>query len=746
MLALPRGYYAVQSDFDNAPHDAFTYKGVTYAAEAGKNLFATIKEAFAAATETPDTVLDGLNYESFEAPVVLFSKGRHKVNGSSPSRSVYMLGQGAGVDPNVWSEDRFASPAMNEARAEENETVLWGTYYGGNITVGNPNCAIVVFDGFTMDDARFGMWVPAPGYCKATVRNIVHKSPCGHLIYDFSDRAFNGELLMENIRLKDFDDLAYAGNFMLLSCPKATFRRICYDTTGQLFGMTEMAREYYCNWNDNAKICEYTFEDCFFRNMDGENGISTNCRNANGRGVALTFKGCTFQNACRRNESVIQPHIVNKKCTVTVQGCAFVDDRDNTGAAIVVRGDTKAVTVENCTFRGYAAEIAKASTPPRRAPLQIKNRRMDWSTKTEDPHRVIGTDKADFIALDVRYEGKRAYRADQHMHTDCGGTSDGTYPMNKWVAEMDRLGIDFVFVVDHRQMRGFFLPEWDTDRFVYGTEPGGSISNLKAARKGSGTSAFHYNMIFRNKYDLALVLANFPEFKFKGDELTGKFGYPGFTRERFDELVAYIHKIGGMVVHPHPTDVMSSTDPSDYSFGEHTYFETLYATYSYKGSFRNYDMWVRMLDAGLHVYTAGGTDTHSAPSNKVVSTMYCKERTGTAAFDCMKSGDYTVGAFGMKMCIDGKPMGSELVYRDGMKLTLRVDDLFMPTHSDGTAYELRVYTDQGLAYAAMFDGKQPQALSLEVQKRRYYRAEVYDLTHNCRVTVGNPIWLDKTEE
>ena len=31
MLQLPRGYYAVAADFENAPKDQFTYKGVTYA-------------------------------------------------------------------------------------------------------------------------------------------------------------------------------------------------------------------------------------------------------------------------------------------------------------------------------------------------------------------------------------------------------------------------------------------------------------------------------------------------------------------------------------------------------------------------------------------------------------------------------------------------------------------------------------------------------------------------------------------
>ncbi len=741
MQQLPRGYYAVASDFENAPKDTFTYKGVTYAVTEGVNLFATVHDADKAAKEIPDMVLDGVNYTEFCAPVILLSAGRHKIDRYRFGGSRYLLGANAGVNPNVWGEDRFVSPAFNEARAEEKESVLWGSYYGGVLVAEKAACEIVVVDGFTLEDARFGAWVLAPASCNITLRNLVNKSPCGHLLYDLADVGSNGEVLLENIRVKDFDDLAYAGNFLLLSAPKATLSGICYDTTGQLFGFTDMTRRYK-NWNSNVAVAEYLVKDCYFANMDGENGIATGAGDAKGRGYDLTFEGCTFVNASRADEGVLQPHITNNKCTVTVRDCAFRDTRGNAGAAIVVKGDCSAITLENNAFDGFAAEVESAPRVPRRAPAKVANRRMNWTTKTEDAHRVIGTDYADFTALDVRYEGKKAYYADQHAHTKCGGTSDGTYPMDKWVARLDELGLDFAFIVDHRQMRGFFLPEWDTNRFVYGTEPGGSISDLKAPRQGHGTNTFHYNMLFRDKHDLAIVLAQFPEFKFKGDRLTGKFGYPGFTKERFDELTACVHSLGGMMVHPHPTSVMSSTDPMDYVFGEYTFFETLYNTYAAHDSFRNYDMWVRILDAGAHVYTSGGTDTHKEPRNTLVSTLYCAERTGTAAFDCMKSGDFTVGMFGMKLCIDGKPMGSRFAYRDGMKLTLRVDDVFKPTHVANTVYELRVYTDKGLAYASIFNGEEPQALAIEVQHRRYYRAEIFDLTHGYRVAVSNPIWLD----
>ena len=72
MIKLPKGYYAVQSDFENAQKDKFVFKGVEYEVVEGENLFATVIDAHAAATEVPETVIEGLDYESFDTPVIIF--------------------------------------------------------------------------------------------------------------------------------------------------------------------------------------------------------------------------------------------------------------------------------------------------------------------------------------------------------------------------------------------------------------------------------------------------------------------------------------------------------------------------------------------------------------------------------------------------------------------------------------------------------------------------------------------------
>jgi hypothetical protein len=78
-----------------------------------------------------------------------------------------------------------------------------------------------------------------------------------------------------------------------------------------------------------------------------------------------------------------------------------------------------------------------------------------------------------------------------------------------------------------------------------------------------------------------------------------------------------------------------------------------------------------------------------------------------------------------------------------MKLSVRIEDFFHHEWRENTVYALRVFTDKGLAYCSEFNGKDSQELQIEVQKRNFYRVDVYDITHDCVVAVGNPIWMDK---
>ena len=755
MQLLPKGYYAVQSDFENAPKDTFTYRGVTYQVEAGVNLFDSCYAADVAATEVPDVVLEGLPYEQFTAPVILFSAGKHKI-GSTRAEAVsfkasrYLLGEQAGVSPSIWGgDDPTAVPPLNPARGGDTESVLSGTRYFGRMKVdAEAEIDTLVLDGFTC--SKFfrvaDLRTKGDRPCTYTFANIIHKGPCGYPLYDAArlaaDTELHRDITLDNIRLDNFYDLGRGGLFLQVNAEHITLSRVVVNHTTQVFGFTTIPRGL-STYAKNAPVTRIDIEGCYFKGLGGEHGISTSMKGTEDGAIEMYVRDSVFVDASREGEAFLNPHLANENCSLTLENCRLVDTRGNR-AAISIWDKGERVTVENCTLEGFETAVEHAVMPPVLAPHKVENRTDDWRTDTADAHTVIGTANADFSALDAYYEGYRPYYGDQHVHTNSGGTSDGKLPIGKWPAAMDEKQLDFAIIVDHRQMRGFFLPEWDEERFIMGTEPATSILDLEDATDKS----MHYNMLFPHKYGLAMVLANFPEFNFHGDELTGSFGYPKMTKERFMELTRYVQSIGGMMVHPHPKSNMVSTNPLDYYMGEHMYLEVMVATYSHHASIRSYDLWCDILAQGKHVWASAGSDTHGATvSNACVSTFYSKEKSGKAFFERMRSADYATGVFGMQMMIDGHPMGSELTYRDGMRLTLRVGDMFEPAFRENTAYELRVYTDKGLAYSSMFNGREVQEVSLAVEKRAFYRAEVVDLTHGgYRVAIGNPIWLDGAEE
>ena len=753
MQQLPHGYFAVQSDFENASKESFTFRGVTYEVQEGVNLFGTILEAeaaiLAAGEPVPEVVLEGISYEAFSAPVMLFSTGSHRIDRYEFGGPRVMLGEGVGINPNLPASG-IDTPEFNPERTDlARESIFYGGYTYGILTVRKNEVTDVLIDGMTYQKARFFDYrIAGDSVTTMIFRNIVYTGVSGHITNYFAsprrDSGIHREVRYENSRVEHYDDMEQGGVFLYPNARLTVFDGFCCNGTSQVFGFTDIARTR-SNCTPNSDVTDIVIKNSYFRDLTGDHGITVNCHNAGERAVNLTVTDSIFYNACRCGESVLYPHLVNENCALRVSGCHFVDTRNNPEPAICVRGSGENIQLTDCVVEGFAAELGKARAIPENAPTYIENRDESWQTETEDAHTVIGTKEADYAELDALYGKYHVYYGDQHCHTSCGGRSDGKFPMENWVEEMDKLDLDFAAIVDHRQMRGYFLPEWSEERFIIGTEPGSKLLDPTGELK---KESFHYNMLFPHKYGLAMVLANFPEFEFRGDELTGTFNYPPFTRDRIRELNAYIYANGGALMHAHPMALMGSTDPLDYYFGEYSHLEVMVGAYHGHRSYKSYDLWVKILNLGKHMFAAGGSDTHGNVTNACVSTFYAAERSGAEFLRRMRTGDYTAGAVGIQMSIDGNPMGSELSYRDGMTLKIRVGDFFTHAFKEKTAYELRVYTDKGLAYASMFDGRETQTLSLAVKERAYYRAEIFDLTHGVRIAVGNPIWLDgaKAEE
>lgn len=218
--------------------------------------------------------------------------------------------------------------------------------------------------------------------------------------------------------------------------------------------------------------------------------------------------------------------------------------------------------------------------------------------------------------------------------------------------------------------------------------------------------------------------------------------YASFTPERFAELGRFIYSLGGLMVHAHPKQMLSSDNPMDYYFGENVPLETILGDADAYDTWQNLGVWEALLKLGKRVHTHGDSDTHGAAKNRAITTVYATERKGAAILREVREGDCAAGAIGIKMAISGARMGSSLPYREGLTLAIQLDDYYKATMLDDTVYCLKVYTERGLAYASEFSGKQPQHLSIPVKDRKYYRVEVTNESDGSIVSVSNPIWLD----
>ncbi|MBQ7399435.1 MAG: hypothetical protein IJW06_03100 [Clostridia bacterium] len=750
---LPSGYYAVVACDEDASKDFFIYKGEKYSVTPGKNLFSCLNDAYVASDTVPCKVLEGLDYESFDTPVIIMSGGEHLYNKGTPAgrsikvdHSVTILGNNASRNPNLTSSSPSERPMLNPERQSDETILVSDSFWWGRFII-DEGCRAdkIIFDGITLsqmclEDMRRNTELDA----YISFRNIIHRSPIFRTMYKIlhptKSSALKRKVEIINIRIEDMDDADYGNYFMTPAVDELILDGLVVANTTQIFGFTSACGDI-SNIPENAQNARITIKNSYFEALLSENSIRTALPDLGERSFEVTVDSCIFNNASLPGEPPLTLDVPTDKASVTVRNSTFINSHDISVSAIRLNGSGCSIHLENNTLSGFTAETQRILPDHGKGPDYVENHASDWESGCPDSHTVIGTDKADFSNLDKLYEGKRAYYGDLHVHTSCGGTSDGAYPMKDWPGTMDELHLDFAAVVDHGQMRGFFLPEWDDERFIIGTEPGTAITDLTSCRHN--LRSMHYNMLFPHKYGLAMVMANFPEYKFKGDELTGTYVYARFTKERFRELVDYIQSIGGAVVHPHPKMMICSDDPLDYYIGEHTFLETLYDKYGSNYSIRNYDLWKKLLALGKHVYASGGSDTHGGVRNDTVSTFYTTERLGITFFETMKRGDFSVGAVGIQMAIDDSPMGSEISFVDGMVLNVRVGDFYKCEICDDGKYEIRIFTDKGLAYASAYNGQLTQNIALKVQDRAFYRVEIFDLKQGFVISHSNPIWLDK---
>lgn len=335
--------------------------------------------------------------------------------------------------------------------------------------------------------------------------------------------------------------------------------------------------------------------------------------------------------------------------------------------------------------------------------------------------------------LEKLYKDCRAYHGEMHDHSNSGGTSDGKQPLSIWIKKLEELKMDFAAILDHRQIRHMYQPEWKDGLFIAGTEPGTSIVDSKAE-----VQSLHYNIILPERDLLAPLLASFPEYEFTGG-IEGHFVYPTFTTARFRELIQAIKDRGGMFVHPHPTIVMKSDDPLDYWFCDETGIEVFYNSMDSEITKANYELWCKLLKAGKRVWACAGCDEHNQPSDKALTTIYAEEKTGACFLKHLSKGDFTCGPVGIRMCIGETVTGGHCTFGQD-KLVIAVSDFHESVHNPQHSYRLDLLNDRGLVCSQKIECDQTFIYTMETEECAFYRAELFDETLDLRIAIGNPIW------
>lgn len=332
------------------------------------------------------------------------------------------------------------------------------------------------------------------------------------------------------------------------------------------------------------------------------------------------------------------------------------------------------------------------------------------------------------------YDGTQIYYGELHDHSQSGGTSDGKRPLSHWLGAMEAQGMDFAAILDHKQVRHMYEPEWQDGVFIGGTEPATAVLDANAEKKN-----LHYNMLFENAEPLMEILGAFPEFEYEGG-IEGHFIYPRFERARFVELVESVFAHGGFFVHAHPKQIMQANDPLEYVFREGMGLEVVYVSLESQSTKANYALWKDILATGYRVYATAGCDLHACAHDSALTSIYAAERSNRAYIDRLRSGDFAAGAVGIKMCVGNTRMGGVTDF-DGEMLVLAVGDYHKSVKDPSHSYRLDVYSDSGLCLTMPLDCTRTEVVTLKADKEAmFYRAEVVDVTRDLIISYGNPIW------
>lgn len=343
----------------------------------------------------------------------------------------------------------------------------------------------------------------------------------------------------------------------------------------------------------------------------------------------------------------------------------------------------------------------------------------------------------DFDLLNKIYNDRILYQGELHDHADTGGTSDGKRSLEHWKGAMEAQGMDFAAILDHRQVRHMYLPEWDDTLFIGGTEPGTHIMSPE----GDDLGVTHYNMVFSNPKDLEELLEEFSEFEFSGGP-EGHFRYPRFTKERFGQLIDAVKRRGGFFVLPHPRIVTYGPNADEWYFRDEVGIEVTYGSLNNDFTPMHYDLWIELLRNGRRMWVCAGGDQHECAHDWALTSIYAEEKKSECFIHHLRKGDFTAGPIGIQMCIGETQMGGTCFF-DGQRLVLGVGKFHQSICNPEHKYRFDIWADDEIVHSREISCEEPTYFAMDAEDVRFYRTEIYDVTRNLRIALGNPIWNEK---
>lgn len=345
----------------------------------------------------------------------------------------------------------------------------------------------------------------------------------------------------------------------------------------------------------------------------------------------------------------------------------------------------------------------------------------------------------DYELLQSIYGERTLYQGELHDHANTGGTSDGKRTLEHWKGAMEAQEMDFATILDHKQVRHMYLPEWDDSLFIGGTEPAAPIKD----ENGEELGGLHYNMIFSDPKQLEGLLEEFPEYEFTGGP-EGHFRYRSFKKARFGKLIDAVKRRGGFFVLPHPMQVSYGTNNQDWWFQDEVGIEVTYGSLTCNMTKNNYPVWIDLLKRGARMWVCAGGDRHECAHDWALTSIYAEEKSSECFISHLRKGDFTAGPVGIQMCIGDTPMGGKCEFT-GQRLVISVGKFHKSVRNPEHQYRLDIWDENGIVYSQDISCEEPSYYAMDAEDCRFYRVEIYDVTRDLRIALGNPIWNNQCD-